>query len=57
MGSNHQTMNLVFPNLFLEFLSVWAVEKEKENLIGPKLFFLTLPVEKEIIINIYKKKL
>ena len=28
MGSNHQTANLVFPNFFHEYFSIWAVEKE-----------------------------
>ena len=43
----------VFTNLFHEFFSVWAVEKENKLLIGPKtVFFLGLPVEKETIIDI-----
>ena len=42
-----------FTNLFHEFFSVWAVEKENKLLIGSKqVFFLSLLVEKEIIINI-----
>ena len=44
----------IFTNLFHTFFSVWAVEKEKKFLIGPKQgFFLSLPDEKEIIINIH----
>ena len=35
--SNHQTTNLVFPNYFQEFFSVWTVEKENKLFIGPKL--------------------
>ena len=35
--SNHQTTNLVFPNFFHEFFSVWAVEKYNKLFIGPKL--------------------
>ena len=35
--SNHQTTNLVFPNFFLEFFSVWGDEKENKLFIGPKL--------------------
>ena len=43
---------ICFTNFFHESLSDLAVEKEKKLLIGPKHFFLSLPVEKEIIINI-----
>jgi hypothetical protein len=35
--SNHQTTNLVFPNFFNEFFSVWSVEEENKLFIGPKL--------------------
>ena len=35
--SNHQTTNLVFPNYFNKFFSVWAVEKENKLFIGAKL--------------------
>ena len=46
-----------FTNFFHEFFSVWTVEKENKLLIGPKqFFFLSLPVEKEIIITIRWKK-
>ena len=38
-----------FTNLFSEFFH----KKENKLLIGPKKFFLSLPVEKEISINIY----
>ena len=40
-----------FPRIFL------AVEKENELFIGPKQVFLSLPVEKETLINIGKIKL
>ena len=44
---------ICFTNFILEFFSVCAVEKENKLFIGPKQFFLlSLPVEKEIIINI-----
>ena len=42
-----------FTNFFHKFFSLWAVEKENKLLIGPKQFFLSLPVEKEIILNTY----
>ena len=52
MPSNHLTTNLVFTNVFLAFFSVWAVKKELQLLICPKhVLFLSLPVEKKIIIN------
>ena len=35
--SNHQTTNLVSPNFFHEFFSVWAVEKENKLFIGLKM--------------------
>ena len=34
--SNHRTTNLVSPDFFPEFFSVWAVEKESKVFIGPK---------------------
>ena len=47
----------VFPNFFLDFFSVWVVEKESKLFFGSKQVFLSLPVEKEIIINFrYIKK-
>ena len=50
MGSNNQTF---FSNFFLKLSPVWAVEQENKPFIGSKQFyFLSLPVEKEIIINI-----
>ena len=35
--SNRQTTNLVFPNFFHEFFSVWEDEKENKLFIGPKM--------------------
>ena len=46
--SNHQTTNFVFPNVFHEFFSVLAVEKENKLFYGLKqnFFFLSFePVE------------
>ena len=37
-------------NFFHEFFSI-CTAVEKENLIGPKHFFLSLPAQKEIISN------
>ena len=50
----HQMFSpICFTNFFNKIFSVWAVEKENNLLIGPKqVFFLSLPVEKEIMINI-----
>ena len=46
----------VFTNLIHGCFSVWAVEKENKFLIGPKqFFFLSSPVEKEIIRNLRPK--
>ena len=54
MGSNHPKNNLVFTNYIHEVFSVWAVETDNKILICPKqFFFLSLPVEKEIIITIH----
>ena len=44
---------IFFTNFFHESFSVWAVEKWNENLtVQNMIFFLSLPVEKEIITNI-----
>ena len=40
--SNHQTTNLVFPNFFHEFFSVWAVEKANFLLVQNRFFFLSV---------------
>ena len=40
-------------NIFYKFSTVWAVEKTNFLLVQNS-FFLSLPVEKEIIINIRK---
>ena len=36
-----KTTNLVFPNYFNKFFSVWAVEKENKLFIGPKQVFFS----------------
>ena len=52
MNSSNVFTNL-FHEFFHEFFSVWAVEQENKLLIGSKqVFFLSLPVEKEIITDL-----
>ena len=51
-NSSDNFTNLIH-DFFYEFFSVWAVEKEKKVLVGSKnVFYLSLAVKKEIIINI-----
>ena len=48
----HQMFSpICFTNFFHKFFSVCAVEKERELLICQNRFFLSLPVEKEIMAN------
>ena len=53
MLSNHQTPNLVFPNLLHEFLSLSSWKRKQTSYRSKTVFILRLPVEKEIIINNY----
>ena len=53
MFSNHQTPNLVFPNLLQEFFSLSSWKRKQTSYRSKTVFILRLPVEKEIIINNY----
>jgi len=53
MGSNHQTTNLVFPQFTPR---IFQFEQLKENKLLKKVFILSLPAEKEIMINNYLLK-
>ena len=51
--SNHQTSNLDFPNFFLEFFSVIAVETENKLFIGPKQVLFQFWINEKFVFFFY----